>query len=248
MAVMRISLNSSVLKRKNDITVFLPIDLTEDYRKHVDLFKSGVKFQVLWLLHGGWGDDTDFRDYSNVLRYAAEHHLALIMPGGVDFYKSPYYEYVTEELPRQLCAMLPLSAEREDNFICGLSFGGDCALRTCLEHPDRYAAGLVMSAAGTDHHDKVSMRFDAFAMAQQLLDSGAEVPRLIFATGSGDRGFPFYVSVIDDLEKLGLPLQRHYVDGDGHSWDFWDATVKTAMEQWFPLKNAAMMPEQARSI
>ena len=35
---------------------------------------------MLWLLHGGSGDDSDLLHFSNIVRYADEHKLAVVMP------------------------------------------------------------------------------------------------------------------------------------------------------------------------
>ena len=155
------------------------------------------------------------------------------------------YDYVTEELPGLLRVLFPLSGNREDNFIGGLSHGGDGALRACLEHSDRYAAGLIISAAGTDHRgemDQAALRFDVFGLASQLVDRGGQPPKLIFATGSGDRGFPYYTPVIDRLETVGLPVIRHYVDGDGHSWNFWDDTLRLTLRELLPISHHTILP------
>lgn len=111
-------------------------------------------------------------------------------------------------------------------------------MKACFEYPDRYAAGLVMSAAGTDHHgemDQVKKRFDVFGLAERNLASGKELPTIIFATGSGDRGFPYYLPIIEKLEEMGMPVVRHFVDGEGHSWDFWDHTLCTALDNMLPI-------------
>ena len=60
---------------------------------------------------------------------------------------------------------------------------------------------------------------------------------LIFATGSGDRGMKYYVPVIDRVEKMGVPVTRYYVENDGHSWDFWDSTVRKALNEMLPIRH-----------
>ena len=239
MAVIKMNLQSRALHIHTNVNIILPINTNND-RDHRFYKNYGpdVKYPTLWLLHGGGGDADDFILFSNIVRYAELHGLAVVMPSGYNvFYKDPYYEFVTEELPAVLQNTMSLSSAREDNFIGGLSIGGDAALRACLEHPDRYAAGLIMSAAGTDHHgDDPDLRFDVYGLAEKALASGGAVPELIFATGSGDRGMPYYLPIIDKLDAMGMPVKRHYVENEGHSWDFWDNTVKMAIETMLPIK------------
>ena len=124
--------------------------------------------------------------------------------------------------------------------IGGLSHGGVCAMRACFEYPERYAAGLIMSAAGTDHTgpvEEAELRFDVYGLAEKNIREKTEMPRLIFATGSGDRGMPYYVPVIDRIEAMGIPAERYYVDGDGHSWEFWDSTVRKALDEMLPIRH-----------
>ena len=244
MALIRLNHFSKCKGRQTNVTVFLPTDGMQEHRNGTTIQVPGMKYQVLWLLHGGGGDESDFVNYSNIVRWADEHKIAVVMPAGDSFYDTDY-AYITEELPGFLRVVLPLSESREDNFIGGLSHGGDGALRACLEYPDRYAAGLIMSAAGTDHRgdlDKAALRFDVFGLAGQLAERGSEAPRLIFATGSGDRGFPYYTPVIDRLDAMGLPVTRHYVDGDGHSWDFWDNTLRLALRELLPIHHQLILP------
>jgi S-formylglutathione hydrolase FrmB len=116
-----------------------------------------------------------------------------------------------------------------------------------MEHPDRYATAVIMSAAGTDHKgpvDKAELRFDVWGNAERIINSEEPKPELIFATGTGDRGFSYYVPIIDKLDSMGLNVKRHYVDGDGHSWDFWDDTIRTAIDEWLPIRHDIIRPEE----
>lgn len=51
----------------------------------------------------------------------------------------------------------------------------------------------------------------------------------------GDRGFPYYTPIIDRLVEMGLPIRKHYVEADGHSWEFWDETLRDAVDKWLPI-------------
>ena len=229
---------------QDNLTVILPTDGMDEKHSGESFVFPGVQYQTLWLLHVGGGDDSDFVNFSNIVRYANEHRIAVVMPAGTSFYDTDF-SYITEELPRVLRALLPLSPRREDNFIGGLSHGGDAAMKACFLYPDRYAAGLIMSAAGTDHKgdvEKAALRFDVFGSAEANLKAGAAWPKLIFATGSGDRGFPYYVRVIDRLEAMGVPVTRYYIENEGHSWDFWDNTVRLALQEMLPIRHDVIRP------
>lgn len=246
MAVIRFNYRATALHGATNVTIILPTDHSKDGAPSV--YVPGVKYQVLWLLHGGLGDDQDFINFSNIVRYAEDARVAVVMPSCPDkFYDGAYYQLVSEELPKVLRVIFPFSDKKEDNFVAGLSHGGDCSLKLCLEHPDRYAAGLVMSAAGTTHFRDPKMQnhvlFDVFGMAEKNIASGAQLPHIFFATGSGDRGFSAYTPIIDKLDEMGLPLTRLYEEGDGHSWNFWDKMLKEGLGSFLPLKHEVIFPE-----
>lgn len=245
MALIRMNHLSLCKGNQTEVTVILPTKGMDDRKEGTVVEMPGMKYQTLWLLHGGGGDNTDFVNFSNIVRYAEKHRLAVVMPAGKSFYSTDY-EYITEELPQLLRCLFPLSEKREDNYICGLSHGGDAAMKAAMEHPDRYAVAVIMSAAGTDHKgpvEQAELRFDVWGNARRLLEEKEPMPELIFCTGSGDRGMPYYQPIIDKLDEMGLNVKRHYVDGDGHSWDFWDDTLRRAIEQWLPIRHDILRPE-----
>ena len=246
MALIHFNYLSTLAGAQTNVTIILPTSGMDDRRNGTVIEVPGMKYQVLWLLHGGGGDDSDFVNFSNIVRYANEHKIAVVMPASKGFFhEGKDFERVTEELPKLLRVLFPLSDKKEDNFICGLSHGGDCAMRACFEYPDRYAAGLIMSAAGTEHRgelEKAALLFDVYGCAERNLIGKEGAPKLIFATGSGDRGFPYYVRVIDKLEEMGVALTRYYVNNEGHSWDFWDNTVRLALHEMLPIRHDVIRP------
>ena len=233
MAIVNFNHYSACKRRNTEAILFLP---TAEFDYQREGKETQKPWKVLWLLHGGGGDQTDFIRLSSVCRYAKEHRIAVVMPAGENFVTTDF-EYVTEELPRLVRSVFPISDKAEDNMIGGLSFGGDCAMRAAMTFPERYRAALIMSAAGTEHRGSVEdakLLFDVFGLAEELKQK-ERIPKLIFATGDGDRGFPYYTPVIDRLEAAGVPVSRHFVPGDGHSWGFWDDTVKLALDELFEL-------------
>jgi S-formylglutathione hydrolase FrmB len=54
---------------------------------------------------------------------------------------------VSEELPRLVAAMFPLSDRRGETFVAGLSMGGYGALKLALRQPGRFAAAASLSGA-----------------------------------------------------------------------------------------------------
>jgi len=153
MALLKMNFESEYLLSNFEISVILP-----DRPKAVapgDFYGSGKKYKVLWLLHGTFGDHTDWSRKSNVELYACEKDLAVVMPSALNSNYSNWdkatmgfgmYDYFTEELMPMIYNWLPVSDAREDNFIAGLSMGGRGALKFAVNYPEKFAAAAVMSA------------------------------------------------------------------------------------------------------
>lgn len=152
MAVMKINFLSKELALQVNVNAIIPsYSFADTITGRSEVYKKGMKFQTLWLLHGSTGDQDDYINFSNIVRYADEHKIAVIMPpalhtGFLDIVDGARgFSFITGELMDMCYAMLPLSRKREDNFIAGLSMGSSGAIRAAMVHPEKYAAALVMS-------------------------------------------------------------------------------------------------------
>jgi S-formylglutathione hydrolase FrmB len=109
--------------------------------------------KVLYLLHGYSDDHSIWMRRTSVERYAAEHHLAVIMPAvNHSFYTNEvqgerYWDYISEELPRAMHRFFRLSDKPEDTFVAGLSMGGYGAMKLALTHPERFGAAASFCGA-----------------------------------------------------------------------------------------------------
>ncbi len=87
-------------------------------------------FRVLYLLHGYSDDQTAWQRWSSIECYVEGLNLAVIMPAVQNSFYSDmahggkFFTYVTEELPALVHEIFPLSTERADTFVAGLSMGG----------------------------------------------------------------------------------------------------------------------------
>ena len=139
MALIHCHFASEVLGLNRSMDVILPHDLPP--RK-----AAGRKAPVLWLLHGLSDDHTAWQRRTSIERYASERGLAVVMPSVdrgfyTDMAAGPrWWTHVSEELPRLVAAMFPVSARREETFVAGLSMGGYGAFKLALRQPRRFAA------------------------------------------------------------------------------------------------------------
>lgn len=154
MAVLKMNFLSQSLGMQTNVTVCLPTYSFADSMEGKQVkYVRGMSYQTLYLLHGGSGDDGDYVNFTNIVRYADMHKVAVIMPGVHNSCYTDvedgakYYTYVAEELPKLCEAFFPLSLRREDTFVGGLSMGSHGAMKLAMHYPERYAAALMMSGA-----------------------------------------------------------------------------------------------------
>ncbi|MBQ1467385.1 MAG: hypothetical protein IIZ27_02800 [Solobacterium sp.] len=163
MALIHLNFESRYLFSNTDVNIILPdMPRTEEPQS---FYRSGKKYKVLWLLHGTFGDYTDWLRKSSVELYACEKDLVVVMPSALnsdyvdwDNFALGYhmYSYLTEELMPLVYGWLPVSDKREDNFIAGLSMGGAGASLYAFNHPDKFAGVYIMSASPRHYKEDIT--------------------------------------------------------------------------------------------
>lgn len=269
MAHLNCSFYSPSLRKNAKLTVILPTVSADDYLfndNHPDYYKEGAKYQTLYLLHGSYGDCTDWTLFANMVRYAQEHCLAVVMPSGENSsyvnmaHGEDYLTYISEELPDFLCKMFPLSRKREDTFIAGLSMGGYGTFRAALEHPERYAAAASLSGAldktriqNSDeaHSRKMPLNYRKAVFGDNLMEAGGEndlrrVLRKRLDEGAELPKLYHTIGTEDFLKESSEDFLNYakeqgveitYVTHPGvHDWNFWDTYIQEVLD-WLPLAN-----------
>jgi putative tributyrin esterase len=250
---------SDVLASCCTINVILPqrrsTDPPEAYRP---------PFRVLYLLHGYSDDHTAWQRWSNIEGYVEGLNLAVIMPAVQNsFYTDmthggKFLTFLTEELPATVHDLFPLSTERADTFVAGLSMGGYGAFKLALTRPDLYAAAASLSGAldicqvvkghddPNDHVWLETMRnifgdldkvpgseHDLFTLAQKVSKSAAR-PRLFQYCGTDDFLYADNLRFRDHIRPLGFDYTYEETPGD-HSWKYWDMEIQKVLA-WLPLQ------------
>lgn len=262
MAVISMNLSSGCLRMKTDVMVILPFYSPYDIAdgKRDEIFPVGKKYQVLWLLNGGNGNDWDWVTYSNVVRYAYEHMLAVVMPSGYNMNYDDFdpgmkmCQYIGEELPNLLRNIFPFSNKREDNFIGGLSMGSNGAQKIAIRYPENYAAVLAMSAGSFNVRPKDAARprvntgmpmpphkpdemEENCEILKRDIAEGKKLPKFFMIWGEKDIAREGSIRSVKFLKEQGCDVYEEEVPGLGHWWDLWDPMLKKAMDELLPLKH-----------
>ncbi len=265
MSLLKINFPSRCLANNHEVDIIMP-DLPRG-QTPTEFYRSGAKYKVLWLQHGTFGDQTDWVRKTNIELYAEEKNLVVVMPPALNSNYSNWndtmlgfrmYDYLTEELMPLVYGWLPVSDRREDNFIAGLSMGGRGAIKYAVNHPDKFGAAAVLSAAPMDFADlrpgnpcpllntedermRATLRnaggVEAFKASEEnvwaIIDRLAamdRLPRLMFACGEEDALlYPFYLAFQKHCEEIGLEAHWFSRAHYCHEWRFWDLAIQEAL-------------------
>ena len=255
MARITCDLYSDNLQSNTTVTVLLPTSNPDPQSPLRAKYDAGAKFPTLYLLHGMFGDHTDWTRFTQIETFAEECGAAVVMPSGANsFYTNMkhgprYFSWVAEELPRAMRALFPLSEKREDNFIAGLSMGGYGAFKIAMTKPENYAAAASLSGAvdivslvrQNDEFPRGQIEDifgdlekvpggenDLFALTDRLVRSAGPRPRFYQACGTEDFIYGFNLRFRDHAKAAGLDLT--YEEGSGiHDFYFWNTFIKKAM-------------------
>ena len=263
MALFDIKLFSTTLLTNTDIRVVVP---TPDEPFHPDdtpYYQSGKKYQVLYLLHGGFGDCTVWTRNTGIERYAQKHKLVVVSASVTNScyldmaHGSKFMTYMTKELPAFINAMFPVSTRREDTFIAGISMGGYGTYRLALETPERFGCAASLSGAidmasaaenaiagapaalnYADIFGDAPVRGsdnDVLSLLKRRIAEERPIPKLYLCCGTEDFLYASNQYVKKELEKL--PVELTYDEGPGtHNWDYWDPQIRKVLD-WLPLAN-----------
>lgn len=216
MGTLRFNYRSEVLGYYVDITIVYPTDSFRCpestmlankthrllNREEADIYRPGMKFQTVYLMHGGGDDDTLTYRYSNAEEFAQRNKVMLVTPniansfGANTRYGVPYMTFITEELVTVVQTLFASSPNREDNFIMGYAMGGNVALAAAISRPDRYCACMDISGG-------IGMTMKAETLKSELLSEHFKC------------GFPLYGATFGDADNIvGSEFDLSHVAGE----------------------------------
>lgn len=246
MASITLSFRSEALERTVPLRALVPL---EDAPR--------VPMPAMYLLHGLYGSEQDWFQYTRVMLWARAKGLAVFCPAGENgFYVNQadtgeaYMRYVGEELPAFTRRLFPLSSRREDTFIAGLSMGGYGALNAGLTYPETFGKVAALSAAlrpwkRMDKPQGGCVQRPAYARALFGQDTepwdtltlarqcGARAPELWLSCGAQDDLLEENIALVDGLRQAGIPAHFDQPPG-AHNWDFWDREIQRVIDWLMP--------------
>lgn len=241
-----------------NVTVFVPAVKPEQGMNFDEIYPKNHKYRTLYLLHGMNGDETTWLRKTNIERYAQEHNIAFVMPSVHNsFYTDTtvglaFFTYLTKELPAMLAMNFPISQNREDTYIAGLSMGGYGAAKAALTCPELYSAfGSFSGALDIEAVAKMASEggalplfqsvfgdpksisgssADLFSLSSNLIKSGKKIPRTYLACGTLDPlCYDMNTRFKSHLDQISF-AHDYNEEPAAHEWDFWDRQIKLFLE------------------
>ena len=245
MAFITCNYSSAVLGKACQMNVIIP---------QSPINPANRPYPVMYLLHGLSDDYSIWERRTSIERYAAAYDLVIVMPdGGRSFYTDAqegfrYWTMLSEELPKVVSSLFPVSTDREKTFAAGLSMGGYGAMKLALRQPDKFAAAVGISSVADikhwlSHHqptpemERIFLKDGVFAdpdndlmhLADNAMKSTTP-PRIMSICGTEDGLYEDNQTFRRHMENINYP-DYTYKEGPGsHSWDFWDKWIQTALQ------------------
>jgi len=163
MALVQFNFKSQSVSRYVNVIVILPTDSLSFYGPaeaeargqnpilgvQKEVYKNGIKFQTVYVYHGGGEDNSVNTRYAALERAAQDNKVMLVCPDiqffGTDCAGGKYFTYLTEELPVVMQTLFPSSDKREDNFVMGYAMGANVALGAAIIRPELFNTCLDIS-------------------------------------------------------------------------------------------------------
>lgn len=191
MALVQTDFFSTSLMRTVTMSAVIPADrayISNDGYARAGSLSDQRPFKTLYLLHGVYGNHSDWVTRTRIRHLAEAHNLAVIMPSGENsFYNdhasgARYGEFIGQELVEFTRKLFHLSCERKDAYIGGLSMGGYGAIVAALRYPETFSHVVSLSAGLNLNEDRVR-------------NSAYDAPGIL-----GNRGY--FESVYGPLEQV----------------------------------------------
>ena len=252
---MTLKIDSLILHETVDVKVALPCSI----------LNIGKKFKTVWALHCAMSSGDIFFERLSMLDYVESLKLIVVAPSLTNTFfvnsnAGKYGDFLDLELYPMLKHMLPISENRDDNLVLGVSMGAYGALSWMLRKPDFFST-LVAVSGYYDHtlpyDDRLKSQRVTFALSKIIhpymekifLSDDSQNPNKIenelsTFTLKENTHFLFYTGSCDYLTKeqtkhvyniaIKHELKALYKEVDGeHDIKAWTLAIHEAMDKIF---------------
>jgi putative tributyrin esterase len=233
---------SKSLQREMHYRVLLPADYQS----------SAKRYPTLFLLHGLYGDFTNWTMMTHLAKWSKNLDLIIAMPdAGNSWYVNSatteadkFEEYIVEDFVLEIDSHFRTVRERPARAIAGLSMGGYAAVNFSVKHPTLFSYAGAVSAA-LDAPLELDERIPEFKANLQkafgprgspvrsandifLLVQTSEkdaLPYFYVDCGEGDFFLTVNRTLAAKLQEKKIRYEYHEFPG-AHEWAYWDAAIR----------------------
>ncbi len=259
MALITCEYFSDELDMMRSMRVLLPQKVKAKNRMNGEHARHG-KLPVLYLLNGLSDDDSAWIRRTALERYAMKWGIAVVMPNGERSWYSDalhgykYYTHIAYEVPRIAQEFFPISCERKDNFIAGVSMGGYGAIKIGLLNPDKFAVAASISGAldicrryaGIEDLKYLQELENIFGPVESIAGTENDLlhllaslapeaaPKLLQCCGTEDFLYGMNQTFLRVAQEYNFTLD-YWESSGGHLWEYWDSEIQNVLRR-LPIK------------
>ena len=255
--------HSAALSRKASYRVLLP----SGYDANI-----GRRFPVLYLLHGLYGDRTNWFELTQLTEYVRSLDLIVAMPdAGNSWYansfahsKDRYDDFILQDLIPEIESRYRVLAQRASRAIAGLSMGGYGSLKFALKRPDLFAfAGSMTGALSApldlgveveEFREGLLQAFgpegapsraqnDVFSLARAA--EPARLPYIYLDCGAQDSFLATNRQFAALIQTRAIRYEYHELPGS-HEWPYWDSRLPVLLNAMSA--HIVPAPDRAHSV
>lgn len=236
---------SAALDRDSHYRIILPAGYTE----------SVERYCVLYLLHGLYGDRTNWTELTHLREYSRHYKLIIAMPdAGNSWYvnssgnlKDRFEDFVVPDFIAEVDTRFRTLQRREARAIAGLSMGGYGAIKFALKNPQLFSFAASMTGAFSaplDLAEQMPEFRDDLVRAFGVRDSKCRAENDIFliANSAIPQDLPYFYldcgaqdSFLEINRRFAAMIQQKHISYEyheaagGHEWEYWDRRIRCVL-------------------
>jgi len=213
---------------------------------------SEKRYPTLFLLHGLYGDFTNWSTRTNLVSDVRDMNLIIAMPDAgnswyVNSVSNPddkFEDYIVKDFVEEIDTHYRTLPEGYARAIAGLSMGGYAAVKFSLKYPQLFSQVGGISAALDASADLDQRRVDFREGLQKVFGEpgnparaqndvftllshadARKLPQYYLDCGADDMFLGVNRKFAARLQELGISYEFHEMPGD-HNWKYWDSAIE----------------------
>jgi enterochelin esterase-like enzyme len=239
-----ITVKSKALRRRADITLYIPSQIHFDSPLDVVILLHGVYgSHWAWTMKGG-----AHKTASRLIKQGKMRPMVLVMPsdglygdgsGYLKHQNEDYEKWITDDVISVVKELVDGVTEKSKVFITGLSMGGYGALRLGAKYPTIFKSfsghssitefsQMAMFLERKDDHELANRVLTQESVLDCIISNKEGLPYFKFDCGSEDLLIDFNRKLHNELIENNIPHSYSEYPG-GHQWEYWKKHIEDSL-------------------